>query len=605
MFILGQVGVGTTNPDASSVLDISATDKGVLVPRVSLIDVSNLTTPVTTPATGLLVWNTNATVTGGNGVGFYFFNGVQWMPIQQALSDDADFYEVGTTAAPDDISDDIYTQGYVGMGTNNPNYPLDILYTGGSFAGGVVNVTAFQNTGSVDGIDLTIYGQSEVTGFRSLIYNSNAGDNYSVYSILENSGGGTNYGTYSEIDGGPTQSTGYGTYNRITGSSFLGYGIYNEFDAYGSSLNFGLFNNFLEGDSYGTYNNFFNSGVGDQYASYSNMNISANGDHYGQYIDFSGLGDGNKYGSYIDFSGLGDGNKYGSFVEFNNTGASYNYGNYNILSGTSAGSQIGVNNIISNVTSGGEHIGVNNLLNGEGYFQYGIKNTLSGTSEGTKYGIYNYIYVTGGDDKYGSYNNIVSLSGGTHYGVYSEVLKSSSFAGYFLGDVSIGTNTANNYILPPTRGTDGQIMQTDATGNVTWEDNVNPVSTIPIYTQHDATGYVLNTTTSMDLGLMDSALEPSLYNTTGNVQIKMVVRYVNNSAGTTNLQLRAHDGITETYPIVNTDAWTFSTTQNGGVATSPWKNWNAGTNAQEIHLNAWVDNMSVTILNVYLQVRSQ
>ena len=44
-YIFAQVGVGTTTPDASSILDITAADKGVLVPRVSLTDVSlkNLT----------------------------------------------------------------------------------------------------------------------------------------------------------------------------------------------------------------------------------------------------------------------------------------------------------------------------------------------------------------------------------------------------------------------------------------------------------------------------------------------------------------------------------------------------------------------------------
>ena len=75
-FAFSQVGVNTTTPDPSSMLDISATNKGVLVPRVSL---NNVTTTMldgtNTAATGLLIWNTNAGTVGGNGVGFYFFNG--------------------------------------------------------------------------------------------------------------------------------------------------------------------------------------------------------------------------------------------------------------------------------------------------------------------------------------------------------------------------------------------------------------------------------------------------------------------------------------------------------------------------------------------------
>ncbi len=82
-----QVGINTTSPDASSMLDISATNKGVLVPRVSLTNVTLTTLDGTnTAATGLLIWNTNATTTGGSGVGFYFYNGTQWMPITQSAT---------------------------------------------------------------------------------------------------------------------------------------------------------------------------------------------------------------------------------------------------------------------------------------------------------------------------------------------------------------------------------------------------------------------------------------------------------------------------------------------------------------------------------------
>ena len=61
-----QVGINTTSPDASSMLDISATNKGVLVPRVSLTNVTLTTLDGTnTAATGLLIWNTNATTKCG------------------------------------------------------------------------------------------------------------------------------------------------------------------------------------------------------------------------------------------------------------------------------------------------------------------------------------------------------------------------------------------------------------------------------------------------------------------------------------------------------------------------------------------------------------
>ncbi|WP_374462042.1 beta strand repeat-containing protein [Chryseobacterium taeanense] len=53
----GQVGIGTSSPDASAILDVSATNKGILLPRVALTSSTDQTT-ITSPATGLMVYNT-------------------------------------------------------------------------------------------------------------------------------------------------------------------------------------------------------------------------------------------------------------------------------------------------------------------------------------------------------------------------------------------------------------------------------------------------------------------------------------------------------------------------------------------------------------------
>ena len=64
------VGIGTLTPDVSARLDIVATNRGLLIPRVALLNVKDKTT-VPTPATGLLVYNTNAGLAGGTG---FFYN---------------------------------------------------------------------------------------------------------------------------------------------------------------------------------------------------------------------------------------------------------------------------------------------------------------------------------------------------------------------------------------------------------------------------------------------------------------------------------------------------------------------------------------------------
>lgn len=73
------VGINTTGalPDNSAALDVSFTDKGLLIPRVSLASNIDVAT-IPSPATSLLVYNTNAAMTSG-AVGFWYYDGSQWV----------------------------------------------------------------------------------------------------------------------------------------------------------------------------------------------------------------------------------------------------------------------------------------------------------------------------------------------------------------------------------------------------------------------------------------------------------------------------------------------------------------------------------------------
>lgn len=106
-----QVGINTTTPDASSMLDITSTDKGVLIPRISIPNL-NASAPITSPATSLMVYNTNVTT----GVGFYYWDGTKWTPFS------------GGTSHWTKVGNDIYNNntGNVGVGTTTPSTKFHI-----------------------------------------------------------------------------------------------------------------------------------------------------------------------------------------------------------------------------------------------------------------------------------------------------------------------------------------------------------------------------------------------------------------------------------------------------------------------------------------------
>lgn len=383
--VFGQVGVNTTNPDPSSMLDISATNKGVLVPRVSLPNVTTTMLDGTnTAATGLLIWNTNAATTGGNGVGFYFFNGTQWIPITQTASSDHDIYEVGGTTAPDNINDNKYTQGSLAVGSNTA-------------ATGVLDVDNVTKATTVDinntfvtnpiglNVDITSFNSAK-TGVKTTFNGASATGTNTFISNIDNTTGNSNRN-----------------------------GILQEFNGTSSSIATTI------------------RGVKNDFKSTAN---------YYAVI----------YGFENSFADNSNSFKYGLTNNFLNGGSSQSTGVLNNFNGTSIGIAYGVYNASSNY---------NGLI-------YGMQNIFSGTGNNDHFGMFNYFDGTGTGNKYGVYNNFPATAGGTHYGIYSNVQKSGSFAAYFLGNVSIGSNVLNNYILPPSRGTNGQIMQTDGSGNVSW-----------------------------------------------------------------------------------------------------------------------------------------
>jgi len=73
-----QVGIGTFNPSDSAELDVSSSDKGVLIPRVYLNDLPDLSPVVGGGEESLLVYNLTEDPSNGLIKGFYYWKDDKW-----------------------------------------------------------------------------------------------------------------------------------------------------------------------------------------------------------------------------------------------------------------------------------------------------------------------------------------------------------------------------------------------------------------------------------------------------------------------------------------------------------------------------------------------
>lgn len=194
---LAQVGVGTSNPDASAALDVTATDKGMLVPRVTTTQQN----AISSPATGLLVFNTSNNQ-------FEFYDGGGWIGIAGTS------YIAGTGI---DINSDIIS---VSSAVVTSNY------------GSAVQVASLNTTGVLTGSEIRISSLSAaqiaaLTGQTAgrIVYQNDGNKGIYVYngsSWVSTTGWTTNAGTpsssFSHSNPASIQSTATANYGVGAGS---------------------------------------------------------------------------------------------------------------------------------------------------------------------------------------------------------------------------------------------------------------------------------------------------------------------------------------------------------------------------------------------------
>ena len=131
LFANAQVAINQTNadPDASAMLDVQSTEKGMLIPRMSTAQ----RTTINNPATGLLVFDNN---TGG----FWFYNGSGWTE----LDTDTKLTEAEVDAF---VANDGYLTSEVDGSTTNELQSLSLNSTALTISGGnTTDLSSLQNS---------------------------------------------------------------------------------------------------------------------------------------------------------------------------------------------------------------------------------------------------------------------------------------------------------------------------------------------------------------------------------------------------------------------------------------------------------------------------
>jgi len=132
------IGPDTFDPEASAGVEMRFTDKGLLIPRVALTSTSSAS-PITSPATSLLIYNT--ATAGDVTPGYYYWNGSAWVRFatgSSVINGSGTATRVAFWSGANTLSSNanLYwdnTNSRLGIGTTTPQRALHIAPTSTSY----------------------------------------------------------------------------------------------------------------------------------------------------------------------------------------------------------------------------------------------------------------------------------------------------------------------------------------------------------------------------------------------------------------------------------------------------------------------------------------
>ncbi len=266
-----QIGIGTPTPDNSAMLDVKNPNKGLLVPRVTLIGTNDVTT-IPSPATSLLVYNTTAAGSGGTAVttGYYYWNGTAWIQFATGSSSgSSNAWLLTGNAGTVDSTNFIGTIDNVpfNIRVNNKKagrIDQNLLNTFWGYQTGNANTTGNNNTANgYAGLQSNTTGNfNTANGVNALYFNTTGSSNTSngALSLYSNTTGGNNTANgvtalYKNTTGNFNTANGVSAlYKNITGGFNTANGFQSLYSNATGSNNTANGFNALSSNSIGDYN---------------------------------------------------------------------------------------------------------------------------------------------------------------------------------------------------------------------------------------------------------------------------------------------------------------------------------------------------------------